>query len=208
MSSETSTLLEQLDFAKGGGLVPAIVQDATSQVVLMLGYMNAEALEKTLTSGLVTFFSRSKGRLWTKGEESGNRLRLVSLKADCDRDTLLVQAHPTGPVCHTGADTCFFESNSPALGFLPQLEALIAQRQQEQPENSYVAKLYHKGMGKMAQKLGEEAVETVIEALGDDEDKLIDEAADLLFHYLIVLQAKGLDLATIAGRLAERHKAR
>ncbi|MDO6432413.1 bifunctional phosphoribosyl-AMP cyclohydrolase/phosphoribosyl-ATP diphosphatase HisIE [Flavitalea sp. BT771] len=196
-----------VDFGKyGDGLVPAIIQDATTQKVLMLGFMNQEALDKTEKEGKVTFFSRSKGRLWTKGEESGNYLLLKSLALDCDRDTLLIKAEPLGPVCHTGADTCWDEKNHNE-DFLTCLEEIIQQRrQQADPSGSYVASLFHKGINKIAQKVGEEAVELVIEAKDQDEGLFLNEAADLLFHYLILLNAKGYNLQDVTDILKERHK--
>jgi len=196
-----------VDFGKyGDGLVPAIIQDATTQKVLMLGFMNQEALDKTEKEGKVTFFSRSKGRLWTKGEDSGNFLLLKSLAVDCDRDTLLIKAEPLGPVCHTGADTCWEEKNHNE-DFLTCLEEIIQQRrQQADPSGSYVASLFHKGINKIAQKVGEEAVELVIEAKDHDEDLFLNEAADLLFHYLILLNAKGYNLQDVTDILKERHK--
>ncbi len=193
------------DFTKSPeGLIPAIVQDATTNVVLMLGYMNAEAFEKTLTEKQVTFFSRSKKRLWTKGEESGNFLNVVSILIDCDSDTLLIKAKPVGPVCHTGADTCFNEKNASA-DFLNQLEAVINDRKNNPSEKSYVASLFAKGINKIAQKVGEEAVELVIEAKDNDEKLFLDEASDLLFHYLILLSAKGYSLEDIKKVLQARH---
>jgi phosphoribosyl-ATP pyrophosphohydrolase/phosphoribosyl-AMP cyclohydrolase len=196
-----------VDFGKyGDGLVPAIIQDATTQKVLMLGFMNQEALDKTEKEGKVTFFSRSKGRLWTKGEESGNYLLLKSLALDCDRDTLLIKAEPLGPVCHTGADTCWDEKNHNE-DFLTSLEEIIQQRrQQADPSGSYVASLFHKGINKIVQKVGEEAVELVIEAKDHDEHLFLNEAADLLFHYLILLNAKGYNLQDVTDILKERHK--
>jgi phosphoribosyl-ATP pyrophosphohydrolase/phosphoribosyl-AMP cyclohydrolase len=195
-----------LDFAKyNDGLVPAITQDHITGKVLMLGFMNKEALEVTEQLRRVTFYSRSKKRLWTKGEESGNYLELVSIKADCDNDTLLVKAIPHGPVCHTGADTCFDEPNK-SIDFLYRLEEVIADRQQKPSENSYVGGLFNKGINAIAQKVGEEAVELVIESKDNSEQRFLDEAADLLFHYLILLRAKGTDLKSVADTLEKRHK--
>ena len=196
-----------VDFGKySDGLVPAIIQDATTQKVLMLGFMNQEALDKTGKEGKVTFFSRSKGRLWTKGEESGNYLLMKSMALDCDRDTLLIKAEPLGPVCHTGADTCWDEKNHNE-DFLSCLEEIIQQRrQQADPSGSYVAGLFQKGINKIAQKVGEEAVELVIEAKDHDETLFLNEAADLLFHYLILLNAKGHNLQDVTDILKERHK--
>jgi len=196
-----------VDFGKyGDGLVPAIVQDIATQKVLMLGFMNQEALDKTQEEGKVTFFSRSKGRLWTKGEESGNYLLLKSIALDCDRDTLLIKAEPLGPVCHTGADTCWDEKNHHE-DFLTCLEEIIQQRRQQADHSgSYVAGLFQKGINKIAQKVGEEAIELVIEAKDQDEKLFLNEAADLLFHYLILLNAKGYNLQDVTNVLKERHK--
>jgi len=198
----------EIDFDKNpDGLIPAIIQDEKTKNVLMLGYMNQEALEKTQKTNKVTFFSRTKQRLWTKGEESGNFLELVSVKLDCDRDTLLVQVNPVGPPCHKGTDTCWGEANEQRFGFLSQLEEIIASRRdnKENPD-SYVASLFRKGINKIAQKVGEEAVETVIEAKDNDDDLFLNESADLLFHYLILLQAKGYQLNDIVHTLQKRHK--
>ncbi len=195
----------QPDFSKyADGLVPAIVQDVDTHKVLMLGFMNAAALEKTLQTGRVTFYSRSKHRLWTKGEESGHFLELRSLTEDCDKDTLLIKAHPLGPVCHTGADTCWDEVNRPD-NFLLYLEDIIRLRKQASPEESYVARLFGKGINKIAQKVGEEAVELVIEAKDDNEEFFLNEAADLLFHYLLLLNAKGYKLQNVVDILQKRH---
>ncbi len=188
------------------GLVPAIIQDASTKNVLMLGYMNQEAYEKTLASGKVTFFSRSKQRLWTKGEESGHFLDLVDLKNDCDNDTLLISVKPVGPTCHKGSDTCWGMDNNQSFGFLSILETVIKSRKENQSEDSYVASLFKKGINKIAQKVGEEAVEVVIEAKDDNEELFLDESADLLFHYLILLQAKGFRLNDIVNVLKSRHK--
>ncbi|BFP43057.1 bifunctional phosphoribosyl-AMP cyclohydrolase/phosphoribosyl-ATP diphosphatase HisIE [Flavobacteriaceae bacterium GF1] len=197
----------KIDFQKDGNeLVPAIVQDAKTKAVLMLGYMNEEALQKTQHTKKVTFFSRSKQRLWTKGEESGHFLELVDVKVDCDNDTLLVRANPVGPTCHEGTDTCWGEMNEPSFGFLSQLEEIIASRKENQEdEKSYVASLFRKGINKIAQKVGEEAVETVIEAKDNDEELFLNESADLLFHYLILLQAKGYSLKDVVKVLENRH---
>jgi phosphoribosyl-ATP pyrophosphohydrolase/phosphoribosyl-AMP cyclohydrolase len=196
-----------IDFAKySDGLVPAIVQDASTGVVLMLGFMNAEALDTTETTGRVTFFSRSKQRLWTKGETSGNFLDLVSISADCDADTLLIKARQNGPVCHTGAASCFGASNAGSIHFLQELEAIIEQRRTNLTEGSYVSKLYSKGINKIAQKVGEEAVEVVIAAKDDDIEAFKNEAADLLFHFLIILKAKGLSLTEITSVLRDRRR--
>ncbi len=187
------------------GLVPAIIQDATTAKVLMLGFMNREAFEQTMSSGKVTFFSRSKKRLWTKGEESGNFLMLRTCAVDCDQDALLFKVDPVGPVCHTGSDTCWDELNH-SNDFLDQLEAIIALRKKGGDQGSYVKSLFEKGINKIAQKVGEEAVELVIEAKDNDSDKFINEAADLLFHYLILLNSKGFNLASVKEVLKQRHK--
>tara|TARA_B110000495_G_C22983680_1_gene578538 strand:+ start:490 stop:1086 length:597 start_codon:yes stop_codon:yes gene_type:complete len=197
----------KIDFNKNAdGLVPAIIQDATTQKVLMLGYMNAEALASTQTSGKVTFFSRTKNRLWTKGEESGNFLELVSIKEDCDQDTLLIQVNPQGPSCHKGTDTCWEESNTSSFGFLSTLGNTIKERKENNEDDSYVASLFRLGINKIAQKVGEEAVETIIEAKDSDDELFLSESADLLFHYLILLEAKGFSLKDIEQRLASRSK--
>lgn len=185
-------------------LVPAIVQDAGTNKVLMLGYMNREALDQTISSRLVTFFSRSKGRLWVKGESSGNFLKLESIKVDCDGDTLLIKAFPQGPVCHTGADTCFRESNQ-RDDFLHYLEQVIAERRSSAKKNSYTYSLFEKGLNKIAQKVGEEAVELVIEAKDHDDDLFLNEAADLMFHYLVLLQAKNFTLQDVVKVLQGRN---
>ena len=190
------------------GLVPAIVQDASTKNVLMLGFMNQAAVDATISSQKVTFFSRSKNRLWTKGEESGNSLNYISMDLDCDQDSLLIQANPVGPVCHTGADTCWGAENKQAShDFLAQLEQVIEQRKTAAPESSYVAGLFAKGMNKIAQKVGEEAVELVIEAKDQNNVLFLDESADLLFHYLMLLQAKGFKLSDVVKILEKRHKA-
>jgi phosphoribosyl-ATP pyrophosphohydrolase/phosphoribosyl-AMP cyclohydrolase len=195
----------KLDFTKySDGLVPAIVQDYDTHKVLMLGFMNAEAVQKTEQTGKVTFYSRTKKRLWTKGEESGHFLELKSMAEDCDKDTLLIKAHPTGPVCHTGADTCWSERNH-SDNFLVYLEEIIRLRKQASPDESYVAKLFAKGINKIAQKVGEEAVEMVIEAKDNNEALFLDEAADLLFHYLLLLNAKGHNLQNVIAVLKKRH---
>ncbi len=196
----------QIDFKKyADGLVPVIIQDAETNKVLMLGFMNEEALEKTKSIKKVTFFSRSKHRLWTKGEESGNFLFVVEILIDCDMDTILIKANPAGPVCHTGADTCFNEINI-ANSFLPALEKIISNRKNNPTDASYSSSLFAKGINKIAQKVGEEAVELVIEAMDNNDGLFKDEAADLLFHYLILLQAKGFSLADIESILKERHR--
>ena len=197
----------KIDFNKNDdGLVPAIIQDATTQKVLMLGYMNAEALALTQASKKVTFFSRTKNRLWTKGEESGNFLELVSIKEDCDQDTLLIQVNPQGPTCHKGTDTCWEESNTSGFGFLSTLGNTIKERKEKDDDDSYVASLFRLGINKIAQKVGEEAVETIIEAKDSDDELFLSESADLLFHYLILLEAKGFSLQDIEQRLASRSK--
>lgn len=196
----------EIDFNKGEGLVPAIVQDAATKKVLMLGYMNEESLKVTRDTGNVTFFSRSKQRLWTKGETSGNFLKLVDIKIDCDKDTLLVYANPVGPACHTGADTCFNEDNSGGIEFLNKLTSVIKDRRNNPSEKSYTASLFKKGINKIAQKVGEEAVEVVIEAKDDNAELFENEAADLLYHYMILLEAKGYSLSDIAKVLEGRHK--
>ncbi len=194
-----------IDFRKyTDGLVPAIVQDFNTNKVLMLGFMNNEAMQKTEEIGKVTFYSRSKNRLWTKGEESGNFLLLKEIKLDCDNDTILIKANPVGPVCHTGADTCFSEKNH-SDNFLEYLEHIIDLRKQVSPEESYVSKLFTKGINKIAQKVGEEAVELVIEAKDNNEDLFLNEAADLLFHYLLLLNAKGYKLQNVIQILQQRH---
>ncbi len=204
----------KINFNKNNdGLVPAIIQDNSTKNVLMLGYMNKEAYQKTLDIQKVTFFSRSKNRLWTKGEESGNFLELVDIKLDCDQDTLLVSVTPNGPTCHKGTDTCWAESNSQNFGFLSQLEQVISTRKNlakdnnnEINENSYVVSLFKKGINKIAQKVGEEAIEVVIEAKDNNDTLFLNESADLLFHYLVLLQAKGFQLNDVVGILKERHK--
>jgi len=195
-----------LTFDEKTGLIPAIVQDSNTGKVLMLGYMNPEALETTRKNGRVTFFSRSKQRLWTKGEESGHFLELVSISEDCDQDALLVKAIPHGPTCHKGTDTCWGEENTGQLGFLTALEGVIRDRRKNAPENSYVSSLFSKGINKIAQKVGEEAVELVIESKDDSEELFLNESADLLFHYLILLQAKGYTLSDVVDILKQRHK--
>lgn len=197
-----------IDFNKNkDGLVPAIIQDAKTKKVLMLGYMNAQAYAKTVEIKKVTFFSRTKSRLWTKGEESGNFLNLVSIKNDCDNDTLLIQVNPAGPTCHKGTDTCWEESNEQSFGFLSELENVIkSRRENADAQKSYVASLFEKGINKIAQKVGEEAVEIVIEAKDNNEELFLNEGADLLFHYLILLQAKGYTLKDIVAVLEGRHQ--
>lgn len=197
----------KIDFSKDNGLVPAIIQDATTKNVLMLGYMNQEAFDKTMETQKVTFFSRSKNRLWTKGEESGNFLQLVSIDNDCDKDTLLVKVNPVGPTCHTGTDTCWNGENTQEYGFFSHLENVITERiANKDTKKSYVASLFAKGINKVAQKVGEEAVETVIEAMDNNDELFLYESADLLFHYLMLLQAKGFTLKDIEKELKARHK--
>ncbi|MCD0469825.1 bifunctional phosphoribosyl-AMP cyclohydrolase/phosphoribosyl-ATP diphosphatase HisIE [Flavobacterium sp. JAS] len=196
-----------IDIKSAHGLIPAIIQDSETKNVLMLGYMNEESLQKTIETQKVTFFSRSKQRLWTKGEESGNFLNLVSIKNDCDGDTLLIQAKPVGPTCHTGADTCWQEENKENYGFISALENTIkTRRENADSEKSYVASLFEKGINKIAQKVGEEAVEVVIEAKDNNDDLFLSESADLLFHYLILLQAKGFQLNDVVDVLKKRQK--
>ena len=198
----------KIDFDKyKDGLVPAVVQDYTTQKVLMLGFMNAAAVKKTEETALVTFYSRTKKRLWTKGEESGNHLKLKQILLDCDSDSLLIKADPTGPVCHTGADTCWSEKNHKE-DFLYYLEDIIQLRRQSSDQTSYVKNLFDKGINKMAQKVGEEAVELVIEAKDVNQALFLEEAADLLFHYLILLQAKNCKLADVAAILQQRHQSK
>lgn len=198
--------IKQLDFAKMGGLVPAIVQDEVTQKVLMLGFMNEEALRKTLETGKVTFFSRTKGRLWIKGEESGNYLLVKSVHKDCDNDTLLIKAEPCGPVCHTGADTCFGETNDDDFAFIQYLQNFIERRKAEMPKGSYTTSLFNSGINRMAQKVGEEAVETVIEATNGSDERLIYEASDLLYHLIVLLTSKGYRIEDLARELKKRHK--
>ena len=201
------------------GLIPAIIQDERTNKVLMLGFMNEEALEKTHATGKVTFFSRTKNRLWTKGEESGNFLNVISITEDCDSDTLLIKVHPEGPVCHTGSDTCFQEKNEEChcegdskqskeedILFLKYLQDFIDRRHREMPENSYTTSLFNKGIERMAQKVGEEAVETVIEAIKGDNERLLYEASDLLYHLIVLLTSKGYRIEDLANELKKRHK--
>ena len=195
-----------IDFGKCGGLVPAIIQDATTNKVLMLGYMNQEALDKTKETGLVTFFSRSRQTLWTKGETSGNYLKLVDMKIDCDNDTLLVKAIPAGPVCHKGTDTCWGETNeSSPLTFLTQLQDFIEKRHEEMPEGSYTTSLFRDGLNRMAQKVGEEALELVKAATNGSNERMVYEGADMLYHLIVLLTSKGLRIEDLASELRERH---
>ena len=195
----------ELDFKKMNGLIPAIIQDDYTQKVLMLGFMNEEAYKKTVETG--TFFSRTKNRLWTKGEESGNFLQVISIKADCDNDTLLIKVSPAGPVCHTGTDTCWGEENKQDIMFLKELQDFIDKRHEEMPEGSYTTSLFQSGVNKMAQKVGEEAVETVIEACNGTNERLIYEGSDLLYHLIVLLTSKGYRIEDLARELKERHSA-
>lgn len=205
--SDINTDLTRLDWAKGDGLLPAVVQHWLSGEVLMLGYMNADALAETQRSGHVTFYSRSKRRLWTKGESSGHVLALKSIRVDCDADTLLVQAAPHGPTCHLGTSSCFGESVRPPLGFLAELDALVAQRDAERPAGSYTTRLFEGGIRRIAQKVGEEGVETALAAVAQGDAELLGEAADLVFHLTVALRARGLSLDDVAALLAQRHAA-
>ena len=196
----------KLDFEKMGGLIPAIIQDSCTGKVLMLGFMNEEALVKTEEIGKVTFYSRTKNRLWTKGETSGNFLNVVSIAADCDNDTLLIKVKPVGPVCHTGSDTCFGETNQTDLFFLSYLQDFIDKRKAEMPEGSYTTSLFKKGVNRMAQKVGEEAVETVIEATNGTDEGFLYEASDLIYHLIVLLTSKGHRIEELAQELKKRHK--
>jgi phosphoribosyl-ATP pyrophosphohydrolase/phosphoribosyl-AMP cyclohydrolase len=198
--------LGQIDFSKGDGLIPAIIQDVNTLQVLMLGYMNAEAIEKTQKEGKVTFYSRTKDRLWTKGEESGNFLNVKDISVDCDNDTLLIRVDPIGPTCHKGTKTCWGEGETTSFGVIEQLEKTISQRWESESSESYVSSLKQKGTHKIAQKVGEEAVEVVIEALRTDDKLLLEESADLLFHYLLLLKAKGYSLNDVLTVLKGRMK--
>ncbi len=206
--SDANTDVSRLDWAKGNGLLPAIVQHWLSGEVLMLGYMNAQALVQTQVSGHVTFYSRSKQRLWTKGESSGHVLLLKSIRIDCDADTLLIQADPHGPTCHLGTSSCFGDSADvrPPLGFLAELDALVAQRHAERPDGSYTTKLFDGGIRRIAQKVGEEGVETALAAVAQSDEELLGEAADLVFHLTVALRARGLSLGAVVGVLAQRHR--
>lgn len=195
-----------VDFDKMGGLVPAIIQDAITAKVLMLGFMNEEALQKTRETGKVTFYSRTRQRLWTKGEESGNFLHVVSIQNDCDNDTLLIKVHPAGSVCHTGADTCWGEKNEAGMAFLGYLQDFIDKRHAEMPDGSYTTSLFRKGVNRMAQKVGEEAVETVIEATNGTQEGFVYEASDLVYHLIVLLASKGLRLDDLGRELQKRHK--
>lgn len=203
--------IRTLDWKKGDGLLPAIVQDALTGQVLMLGFMNAEALQITLESGRVTFFSRSKNRLWTKGETSGNFLQVVSAHADCDADSILITANPDGPTCHKGTKSCFGDDATTAaarLGFLARLETVVAQRIAERPEGSYTARLWEKGPARIAQKVGEEGVEVALAAVSQPDESLVSESADLLFHLTLLLKSRNLSLDTVVNELEQRHGAR
>ena len=195
-----------IDFDKMGGLVPAVIQDNITLKVLMVGFMNKEAYEKSLEIGKVTFFSRTKNRLWTKGEESGNFLNIVSIAVDCDNDTLLIKVNPVGPVCHTGTDTCFNEKNQSDIYFLKYLQDFITKRYENMPEGSYTTSLFKKGVNRMAQKVGEEAVETVIEATNGTDEGFIYEASDLIYHLIVLLTSKGHSIEDLAAELQKRHK--
>ena len=196
----------KLDFEKMGGLVPAIIQDNRTQKVKIQGFKNKEAYQKTVETRKETFYSRTKKRLWTKGEESGNFLNVISIHEDCDHDTLLIKAHPLGPVCHTGADTCWNEKNEADILFLSYLQDFISKRYEEMPEKSYTTSLFKEGVNRMAQKVGEEAVETVIEATNGTDDRLIYEASDLIYHLIVLLTSKGLRIEDLARELEKRHK--
>jgi len=198
--------ISQLDWAKGDGLLPAIVQHWRSGAVLMLGYMNAEALAQTQQTGKVTFYSRSKQRLWVKGETSGHFLLLKSLRADCDNDTILVQAEPIGPTCHKGTQSCFGDGSEPPFAFLAELDTLVAQRERERPAGSYTTKLFEGGVRRIAQKVGEEGVETALAAVAQDEAALRSESADLIFHLLVLLRSRGIEFADVVKELQVRHK--
>lgn len=195
-----------LDFKKHDGLIPAVIQDSKTGKVLMLGFMNKEAYNKTLETKHVTFYSRSRKTLWTKGETSGNLLKVVEIFEDCDQDTILIKVEPTGPVCHTGADTCFNEENKSGIEFIEYLSKVIKDRKENPSERSYTSSLFEKGINKIAQKVGEEAVELVIEGKDDNKELFMNEAADLLFHYLVLLEAKGIDISEVIEVLQSRHK--
>lgn len=194
-----------LDFDKMNGLIPAIIQDHITNKVLMLGYMNKEAYEKTQETGKVTFFSRTKNRLWTKGEESGNFLHVVSIQSDCDDDTLLIKVDPVGPVCHTGTDTCWGEKNEEEILFLKHLQDFIVKRHEEMPEKSYTTSLFQSGINRMAQKVGEEAVEMIIEATNGSDERMIYEGSDMIYHLIVLLTSKGYRIEDLVRELKERH---
>ena len=196
----------KLDFKKGDGLIPAIIQDDKTNKVLMMGYMNEEAYNKTVEDDLVTFYSRSKQRLWTKGEESGNFLKVIEILADCDNDTLLIKVKPKGPVCHTGSDTCWKEKNKEDIMFIKQLQDLIDKRRKKMPEGSYTTKLFERGVNKICQKVGEEAAETIIDALNGTDEGFILESADLMYHLIVLLTYKGYRIEDVARELKKRHK--
>jgi phosphoribosyl-ATP pyrophosphohydrolase/phosphoribosyl-AMP cyclohydrolase len=198
----------ELNFNKiAGEILPAVIQDNTTARVLMLGFMNKEAYDKTVSTGLVTFFSRTKNRLWTKGEESGNFLKVISIQPDCDQDTLLIKVDPVGPVCHTGTDTCWGEENKAEdILFLKQLQDFIDKRKREMPKGSYTTSLFEDGLSRMAQKVGEEAIETVIEAMANNDERLLYEASDLVYHLIVLLSHKGYSIEDIARELKKRHK--
>ena len=197
----------KLDFSKNkNGLIPAIIQDSLTKNILMLGYMNKTALDITKKSKKVTFYSRSKNRIWTKGEESGNFLNLISIIEDCDNDTLLIRAEPMGPTCHQGTETCWGEKNTMSYGFLSNLESIISERKNQNPDKSYTASLFKSGINKISQKLGEEATETIIEAKDENDDLFLNESADLLFHFLVLLQYKGFELNDVVNILKKRNK--
>lgn len=198
-------MLKDIDFEKGGGLVPVIVQDAENMNVLMLAYMNKDALDITRNTGRATFYSRSRNELWEKGETSGNWLEVEDVSVDCDGDTLLLKVRPNGPVCHTGDDTCFGNTSNSNLSFLKKLDELIASRKKDLPENSYTTSLFSSGLNKIAQKVGEEAVEFIIEAVDNNEDLFLNEGADLLYHMLVLLQHKGFSIADVISVLEKRH---
>ena len=195
----------ELDFQKLGGLIPAVIQDVKTRHVLMVGFMNAEALRKTQETGMVTFYSRTKERLWTKGEESGNFLKVVEIIPDCDQDTLLIKAEPAGPVCHTGKDTCFGNVSGESIDFLLHLQKLILQRKEEMPEGSYTTSLFKKGTNKIAQKVGEEAVELIIESKDSNDELFLNEAADLMYHLTVLLVNRGYGFEDVVRILEERH---
>ncbi|HEX2865754.1 MAG TPA: bifunctional phosphoribosyl-AMP cyclohydrolase/phosphoribosyl-ATP diphosphatase HisIE [Ignavibacteriales bacterium] len=197
--------VSKLDFNKMGGLIPAIVQDNSNNQVLMLGFMNKLALEKTMESGLVTFFSRSKGRLWTKGETSGNYLKLVSIRQDCDNDSLLVRARPEGNTCHTGGYSCFFSEKPDSISFLNELFALIKDRKEKLPEGSYTTKLFQRGTNRIIQKVGEEAIETVIAAKNRDKEEIVNETSDLIYHLFVMLVEQDIEFTDIVKNLEKRH---
>jgi phosphoribosyl-AMP cyclohydrolase / phosphoribosyl-ATP pyrophosphohydrolase len=198
--------MEKIDFSKGNGLVPVVVQDYSTQKMLMLGFMNDDAYKKTMEEKKVTFFSRTKNRLWTKGETSSNFLIVKEVLVDCDGDTLLIKADPQGPVCHTGADTCFNETNKKGFGFLEHLQQVIRDRKNNPSDTSYTSSLFKKGINKVAQKVGEEAIELIIEAKDQNDELFINEAADLIYHLMVLLEAKNIDLADVVALLESRHK--